>query len=106
MMSVAVAESATKPVEGGPQVKGYRADIDVLRAIAILSVVAFHAGIRALHGGFVGVDIFFVISGYLIGGIVYKGVRDGTFTFTGFYARRARRILPPLFLVLLCSCFL
>ena len=104
MMSVAVAESATKPVEGGPQVKGYRADIDGLRAIAILSVVAFHAGIRALHGGFVGVDIFFVISGYLIGGIVYKEAKTNAFSFAKFYQRRAKRILPAFFAVLL-SCY-
>ncbi len=104
MMSVAVAESATKPARGGPQVKGYRADIDGLRAVAILSVVAFHAGIRALHGGFVGVDIFFVISGYLIGGIVYKEAKANAFSFAKFYQRRAKRILPAFFAVLL-SCY-
>jgi peptidoglycan/LPS O-acetylase OafA/YrhL len=82
----------------------YRPDIDGLRAIAVVLVIAFHMGVPGITGGFVGVDVFFVISGYLIGAIIYRGAREGTFTFAGFYARRARRILPALFFVLLCSC--
>jgi peptidoglycan/LPS O-acetylase OafA/YrhL len=83
----------------------YRPDIDGLRALAIVSVVAFHVGIGALHGGFVGVDIFFVVSGYLIGGIVYREATSKTFTFAKFYQRRAKRILPAFFAVLLFCCF-
>lgn len=83
----------------------YRPDIDGLRAIAILSVVAFHAFPEWVHGGFVGVDIFFVISGYLISGILLRGLAGGNFSFVEFYARRIRRIFPALTLVLL-SCLL
>src|SRR5690348_625900 len=73
----------------------YRADIDGLRAIAVLAVVAFHLGVyRVARGGFVGVDIFFVISGYLITQIIDREIRAGTFRITTFYRRRALRILP------------
>jgi peptidoglycan/LPS O-acetylase OafA/YrhL len=82
----------------------YRPDIDGLRAVAILAVVAFHAGLRTFHGGFVGVDIFFVVSGFLIGGIVYREAKSQTFTFARFYKRRAKRILPAFFVVLL-ACY-
>jgi peptidoglycan/LPS O-acetylase OafA/YrhL len=78
----------------------YRPDIDGLRAIAILSVVLFHAFPTFTRGGFVGVDVFFVISGYLISGIVFKGLRQGGFSFRSFYVHRARRIFPALVLVL------
>ena len=71
----------------------YRSDIDGLRAIAVLAVVLYHYGIGPLQGGFVGVDIFFVISGYLITGIIHKEIARGDFTFAGFYERRIRRIL-------------
>ena len=81
----------------------YRADVDGLRAIAVLAVVAFHAVPRWLHGGFVGVDVFFVISGYLITGILIDANDSGTFGFLAFYARRARRIFPALVLVLLAT---
>lgn len=74
----------------------YRADIDGLRAIAILSVLAFHALPSSVGGGFVGVDIFFVISGYLISRIILSELAQGTFSFTTFYARRARRLFPSL----------
>jgi peptidoglycan/LPS O-acetylase OafA/YrhL len=83
----------------GEKKSSYRPDIDGLRAVAVTSVVLFHAGLFPFNSGFVGVDIFFVISGYLIGGIILRGVADGTFRFADFYARRARRILPALLLV-------
>lgn len=72
----------------------YRPDIDGLRAIAVLSVVLFHLGFTFIPGGFVGVDIFFVISGYLISKIIYTETENKTFSIANFYVRRARRILP------------
>ncbi|ULQ46706.1 acyltransferase [Flagellatimonas centrodinii] len=78
----------------------YRPDIDGLRAIAVLGVVLYHFGLGPVHGGFVGVDVFFVISGYLITSIIQREVSLGQFTFTGFYERRVRRIFPALFAVL------
>jgi peptidoglycan/LPS O-acetylase OafA/YrhL len=78
----------------------YRADIDGLRAIAVLAVVAFHAFPSVLPGGFVGVDVFFVISGYLITSLLRQSLEDGTFRFSTFYARRIRRLAPALILVL------
>jgi peptidoglycan/LPS O-acetylase OafA/YrhL len=79
----------------------YRPDIDGLRAIAVLAVLGFHAFPRFCPGGFVGVDIFFVISGYLISTIIFDEVASGSFTYAGFYARRIRRIFPSLVTVLL-----
>ena len=81
----------------------YRPDIDGLRAVAVVPVVLYHAGVPALTGGFVGVDVFFVISGYLITGIVAAGIAAGSFSIVEFYERRARRILPALFVVLAAS---
>lgn len=78
----------------------YRKDIDGLRAIAVLSVILFHAGFRWFSGGYVGVDIFFVISGFLITGILLREHAAQKFTLAKFYERRARRILPALFVVL------
>lgn len=81
----------------------YRKEIDGLRALAVVPVILFHGGFDWLSGGYVGVDIFFVISGYLITSIILKEKEVGIFTITGFYERRARRILPALFFVLLMS---
>jgi len=82
----------------------YRPDIDGLRAIAVLSVVGFHAFPEWLHGGFIGVDIFFVISGYLISTIIFENLERNSFSFADFYGRRIRRIFPAL-IVVLGSCF-
>ena len=87
------------PVHAGMK---YRPEIDGLRAVAVVPVVLFHAGFSAFGGGFVGVDVFFVISGYLITTLILRDVEAGRFSFRDFYERRARRILPALFLVLLC----
>ena len=78
----------------------YQPHVDGLRALAVLSVFIFHLEAQYLPGGFLGVDIFFVISGYLITSIIYKQKSAGTFSFKQFYKRRAKRILPPLFFVL------
>lgn len=77
----------------------YRAEIDGLRAIAVLPVIFFHAGFEYFSGGYVGVDIFFVISGYLIATILIREIADSRFSLVNFYERRARRILPALFFV-------
>src|ERR1700730_7056096 len=79
----------------------YRSDIDGLRAIAVLSVVAFHFNVGPVPGGFIGVDVFFVISGYLITASIIDNLRAGSFTFSDFYQRRVRRIFPALLVVLL-----
>jgi peptidoglycan/LPS O-acetylase OafA/YrhL len=81
----------------------YRREIDGLRAVAVVPVILFHAGFGVFSGGFVGVDIFFVISGYLITTILINEIEQGTFSIASFYERRARRILPALFVVML-SC--
>jgi peptidoglycan/LPS O-acetylase OafA/YrhL len=84
----------------------YRPDIDGLRALAVLSVVTFHAFPGWIRGGYIGVDVFFVISGFLISGILFEHLASGIFSFSGFYARRVRRIFPALLLVLLaCLAF-
>ena len=79
----------------------YRPDIDGLRAIAVLAVIGFHAFPAWIRGGFVGVDVFFVISGYLISTILLTGMERGSFRFSQFYIRRIRRIFPALIVVLL-----
>jgi peptidoglycan/LPS O-acetylase OafA/YrhL len=81
----------------------YRADIDGLRAIAVLAVVFYHANSAWLPGGFVGVDIFFVISGFLISGIIFTRVDRGTFSLLDFYRRRVQRIAPAMFVVIACT---
>ena len=78
----------------------YRAEIDGLRALALLPVILLHAGFEWFSGGFVGVDVFFVISGYLITTIIISELADGQFSIINFYERRARRILPALFFVM------
>lgn len=78
----------------------YRPDIDGLRAVAVLAVVLHHLSSSLVPGGYVGVDVFFVISGFLITGIISREMQEGTFTFSRFYERRVRRIFPALFVVL------
>ena len=86
----------TRPPISAP----YRADIDGLRGIAVLAVVAFHAFPELCPSGFVGVDVFFVISGYLISGIILADIAGNRFTYRSFYSRRIRRIFPSLAVVL------
>ena len=81
----------------------YRADIDGLRALAVLAVILFHTFPNALPGGFVGVDIFFVISGYLITQIILEDLDSGSFTAASFYARRVRRLFPALIVVMIAT---
>ncbi|EAO3983555.1 acyltransferase, partial [Salmonella enterica] len=83
----------------------YRPDIDGLRAVAVLSVVIFHYFPSILPGGFVGVDIFFVISGYLITSIILKSASSNSFSYVEFYKRRILRIFPALSIVLI-SCII
>jgi peptidoglycan/LPS O-acetylase OafA/YrhL len=99
-----MAEEAT--VRGGAMERalvGHRSDIDGLRAIAVLPVLLFHADFALFSGGFVGVDIFFVISGYLITQVIAKDFARGQFSLGRFYERRIRRILPALFLIISAS---
>ncbi len=81
----------------------YRKEIDGLRAVAVIPIILFHAGFKHFSGGFVGVDVFFVISGYLITSIILSEKEKGTFSLINFYERRARRIIPALFLVMIAS---
>ncbi len=81
----------------------YRADIDGLRAVAIIPVVLYHTQFKLFSGGFVGVDIFFVISGYLITSLILEEIKEGRFTIAHFYERRIRRIFPAFFTVLLAT---
>jgi peptidoglycan/LPS O-acetylase OafA/YrhL len=85
---------------GNPAAPFYRPDIDGLRAVAVLAVIGFHAFGRWVPGGFAGVDVFFVISGFLISSIIFKALDEGRFSFSSFYARRVRRIFPALVVVL------
>ncbi len=90
----------------GASPHAYRPDVDGLRAVAVLSVLGYHAFPGLLPGGFAGVDIFFVISGFLITGIILEDLQRGRFTFANFYWRRIRRIFPALILVLAASLLL
>ena len=81
----------------------YRPEIDGLRAFAVLSVVVFHAFPSWLKGGFIGVDVFFVISGFLITSYILENLDKGHFSFADFFGRRVRRIFPALILVMACS---
>ncbi|NND60163.1 MAG: acyltransferase [Gammaproteobacteria bacterium] len=80
-----------------------RNDIQVLRGLSVLAVLLFHAELVELPGGFLGVDVFFVISGFLITGIILRGLGDGTFSFTSFYMRRAKRLLPAAFATIIAT---
>jgi peptidoglycan/LPS O-acetylase OafA/YrhL len=91
------------PREPGSEFNSYRPDVDGLRAIAVLAVIAFHALPSAVTGGFVGVDVFFVISGFLISGLIAKEMENGSFTFRGFYTRRIKRIFPAYIVVALTT---
>jgi peptidoglycan/LPS O-acetylase OafA/YrhL len=79
----------------------YRHDIEGLRAVAVVGVVLFHAGVRPIAGGFLGVDVFFVISGFLITGLVARELEEGRFSLAAFYRRRVARIVPALLLTVL-----
>lgn len=78
----------------------YRPDVDGLRAVAVLAVIVYHFNAAWLPGGFTGVDIFFVISGYFIIGIIMRELRDGKFSLVEFWERRVRRIAPAMIVVL------
>ncbi|GAA0307827.1 acyltransferase family protein [Sphingomonas oligophenolica] len=95
--------SSTENGIAEPRAGGYRPEIDGLRAIAVLAVMLFHARVRGFSGGFVGVDIFLVISGYLIAQLILRESAAGSFTLIGFYERRVRRILPALLAMLIAS---
>jgi len=100
MTKSAVSSGATT----APQPKQFRHDINGLRAIAVIAVVLYHFGIPGFTGGFVGVDVFFVISGFLMTGIIISGLERGNFSLWGFYLARARRIVPAL--LVLCASLL
>lgn len=93
--------SAAKPLNTHHKAISYRPDIDGLRAIAVLSVVGFHAFPEWIKGGFIGVDIFFVISGFLISSIIMRELKSGSFSFADFYQRRVDRIFPALLTMLI-----
>ena len=81
----------------------YRKEIDGLRALAVVSVIFYHSGFEFFNGGYIGVDVFFVISGYLITTILLEDIENQQFSFSNFYKRRAKRILPVLYLVVIAT---
>ncbi|MBP9143352.1 MAG: acyltransferase [Thermoanaerobaculia bacterium] len=97
-MGLFPASPDRSPAEGAGE--AYRPEVDGLRAVAVLVVLLFHAGVPGFRGGFVGVDIFFVISGYLITRLILGELDAGRFTFARFYGRRARRLFPAMFATL------
>src|SRR5262245_3609668 len=103
MVAVLSRGSCARVAEGA--LIKYRPDIDGLRALAVIPVLLFHADFKPFGGGFVGVDVFFVISGYLITSVIAQDIRNSQFSVAKFYERRIRRIFPALFAVLL-FCFL
>jgi peptidoglycan/LPS O-acetylase OafA/YrhL len=108
---LAIADSAARTArvrEAGARDSNpsYRPDIDGLRAAAVLAVIGFHAFPGYVRGGFVGVDVFFVISGFLISSLLFVNLEKGSFRFSEFYGRRIKRIFPALILVLaVCLAF-
>jgi peptidoglycan/LPS O-acetylase OafA/YrhL len=100
---MAASEPPTNTTPINEQGLHYRPDIDGLRAIAVLVVVFYHLGFSSLPGGYVGVDVFFVISGFLITRLVMADLQAGTFSFSEFYERRARRLFPTLYVVVALS---
>ncbi len=98
-LSFLTAGALRPPMRTNRDAEGYRADIDGLRAVAVLAVVIYHARAPVLPGGFVGVDVFFVISGFLISGILFTRLDRGRFSLLDFYRRRVQRIAPAMFVV-------
>ncbi|TAM98589.1 MAG: acyltransferase, partial [Rhodanobacteraceae bacterium] len=97
------AEQLARVAAANTRIISYRADIDGLRAVAVLAVIAFHLNRAWLPGGYVGVDIFFVISGFLITRIISREMAEGRFSFRWFYVKRMRRILPVFYTVTVCT---
>src|SRR5437588_13065494 len=99
MTSAAEPDTVSSPARAH-----YRAHLDGLRTVAVYLVVAFHAGLRGFDGGFIGVDVFFVLSGFLVTSILFRDLAgDGRISHLRFYARRARRILPAAIVTLVVS---
>jgi Acyltransferase family len=97
-----LAMRADRPLPLSQHAMKYRVDVDGLRAIAVLAVLAYHYRLP-VPGGFTGVDVFFVISGYLITSILFREIEDGCFSLSNFYVRRVRRIIPALLARSLCA---